>query len=202
MWGNTASISGQQVYIDDEGSDPNFYYCDVQGGASAFEVNFTIYTGTYQNNIDSIPLFMAESPGSGTAYNGVIADWSLQSVSPCINAGDPDGTYPATDLAGYPRVFDSTIDIGAYEFQGYVSINPIHKQDALIIYPNPVSNYLVVQNQQKSTLEILNTNGQIIKTFQNDLPRKTIYLGDLSSGVYMLKAITGNEVTVKRFIKL
>ena len=149
MWGNTASISGQQVYIDDEGSDPNFYYCDVQGGASAFEVNFTIYTGTYQNNIDSIPLFMAESAGSGTGYNGVTADWSLQSVSPCINAGDPVGTYPATDLAGYPRVFDSTIDIGAYEFQGYVGVNSIHKQDGLIIYPNPVIDNLVVENTQK-----------------------------------------------------
>ncbi len=149
MWGNTASISGQQVYIDDEGSDPNFYYCDVQGGVSAFDVNFTIYTGTYQNNIDSIPLFMAESAGSGTGYNGVTADWSLQSVSPCINAGDPVGTYPATDLAGYPRVFDSTIDIGAYEFQGYVGVNSIHKQDGLIIYPNPVIDNLVVENTQK-----------------------------------------------------
>ncbi len=32
LWGNTASTSGPQVYLDDENSDPGFYYCDVQGG--------------------------------------------------------------------------------------------------------------------------------------------------------------------------
>ena len=203
LYGNTASMSGAQVFLLNENCDPDFYYCDVQGGTSAFGFGSGyFYTGIYQNNIDTIPAFLAESAGSGTAYNGLAADWSMQSGSPCINAGDPDGSYPATDLAGYPRVFDTTIDIGAYEFQGYVSINPVHKQEALILYPNPVSNYLVVQNQQNSTVQIINTKGQIIKTIQNDLPRKTIYLGDLSSGVYMLKAITGNEVTVKRFIKL
>ena len=203
LYGNTASMSGAQVFLNNENCDPDFYYCDVQGGTSAFGFGSGyFYTGIYQNNIDTIPAFMAESAGSGSGYNGLAADWSLQSGSPCINAGDPVGTYPATDLAGYPRIFDSTIDIGAYEFQGYVSINSIHKQDALNIYPNPVIDNLVVEKPQKSTLQILNTNGQIIKTIHNDLPRKTIYLGDLSSGVYMLKAITGNEVTVKRFIKL
>jgi hypothetical protein len=175
----------------------------VQGGTSAFGFGSGyFYTGIYQNNIDTIPDFIAESAGSGSGYNGLAADWSLQSGSHCINAGDPNGTYPATDLAGYPRVFNGIIVIGVYEFQGYVGINSIHNQDALIIYPNPVIDYLIIENQEKSTLEILNIKGQIIKTIHNELPRKTIYLGDLSSGVYMLKSITGNEVKVKRFIKL
>ena len=202
LYGNAASMSGAQVFLMNENCDPDFYYCDVQGGTSAFGFGAGyFYTGIYQNNIDTIPLFMAESVGSGMGYNGVIADWSLQSVSPCINAGDPHGTYPATDLAGYPRVFDSTIDIGAYEFQGYVSINPIHNQDGMIIYPNPVIDYLVIENQQNSMIEISNINGRIIKTIHNDFMKTTIFLGNLSSGVYMLKAVRGNEVTVKKFIK-
>jgi predicted outer membrane repeat protein len=203
LYGNTASMSGAQVFLNNENCDPDFYYCDVQGGTSAFGFGSGyFYTGIYQNNIDTIPDFIAESAGSGSGYNGLAADWSLQSGSHCINAGDPNGTYPATDLAGYPRVFNGIIDIGVYEFQGYVGINSIHNQDALIIYPNPVIDYLIIENQEKSTLEILNIKGQIIKTIHNELPRKTIYLGDLSSGVYMLKSITGNEVKVKRFIKL
>ncbi len=122
IWGNTASSGGSQVYLGDEENDPNFYYCDVQGGSAAFELNGNMYTGTYLNNINTDPLFVAPSGGSGTGYNGVIADWSLQNSSQCIDAGNPFDTvqvfrYPATDLVGNPRVTVCRIDIGAYEYQ-------------------------------------------------------------------------------------
>ena len=120
LWGNTASISGQQVYLDDENSDPNFYYCDVQGDKAAFGLNGAIfYTGIYQNNIDTLPFFVAPSEGSGIGYNGITADWSLHLGSLCINAGKADTTsldLPSTDMAGNPRIGGGRIDIGAYEY--------------------------------------------------------------------------------------
>ena len=201
LWGNTASTSGQQVNLSDEGSDPNFYYCDVQGGTDAFELNFNIYTGIYQNNINSDPLFVAPSAGSGTGYNGAPADWSLLDGSPCINAGDPGGTYPATDKAGNPRVADGTIDIGAYEYQWPMGIYQVNNQDALLIYPNPAADYIVIENPQKSIIEISNINGQIIKAINNDFIKTAIYVGNLSSGVYMIKAIKDNAVTFRKFMK-
>ena len=51
LWGNTASSSGLQVFINDEQSDPNFYYCDVQGGTSAFELNGNNYTLRCSNTV-------------------------------------------------------------------------------------------------------------------------------------------------------
>lgn len=117
IYGNTASTSGAQVYLYDEPSDPNFYYCDVQGGTAAFDANGNFYTGTYQNNINANPLFVSPSGGSGTGFNGVTADWSLQSGSTCIDSGDPNGIYPTTDKAGNPRVSGCKIDMGAYEYQ-------------------------------------------------------------------------------------
>ena len=117
IYGNTAGSGGPQVFLFDEASDPNFYYCDVQGGSAAFELNGNFYTGTYQNNINADPKFVAPSGGSGTAFNGIAADWSLQNSSPCIDKGDLNGTYPMTDIAGNPRVTVCRIDIGAYEYQ-------------------------------------------------------------------------------------
>jgi photosystem II stability/assembly factor-like uncharacterized protein len=117
LWGNTASTSGAQVFLNDEASDPNFYYCDVQGSSAAFELNGNFYTGIYQNNMNADPKFVSPSGGSGTGFNGIIADWSLQNTSPCIDAGDPDNTYSSTDIAGNPRVNVCRIDIGAYEYQ-------------------------------------------------------------------------------------
>ena len=115
--GNTASANGTQVFIYDDTNSPDFFYCDLQGDSTAFELNGYIYSGTYQNNLDVDPLFVAPSGGSGTGYNGVIADWSLQNSSPCIDAGDPNGSYTSIDLAGLPRVNVCRIDMGAYEYQ-------------------------------------------------------------------------------------
>ncbi|MFZ4522275.1 MAG: right-handed parallel beta-helix repeat-containing protein [Bacteroidales bacterium] len=201
LWGNTASSGGQQVNLEDEGSDPDFYYCDVQGGSGAFETNSNFYTGIYQNNINSDPHFVSPSGGSGTGFNGVPADWSLQDGSACINAGDPNGSYPATDKAGNPRVANGVIDIGAFEYQWAMGINPVNTSDALLIYPNPVVDLLVVENQQKSLIEILNVNGQVLTTINNDSLLTIIHVGNLSSGVYLIKATTGDAVTFRKFVK-
>lgn len=115
IWGNTAN-NGQQIFLDDENSDPSFYYCDIEGGQSGIDANFNIFMGAYTNNIDSNPMFVIPSNGSGTGYNGSIANWSLQVGSGCINAGNPTGSYPLYDYAGNPRVIDGIIDIGAFEF--------------------------------------------------------------------------------------
>jgi len=121
FWGNTATTSGAQIFLNDESSDPNFYYCNIQSGPSAFGLNGNFYTGSYSNNIDSNPQFTSPSNGSGTAFNGATADWSLQSNSSCINSGDPNSSYISTDLLGNPRVMECVIDIGAYEYQAGTS---------------------------------------------------------------------------------
>jgi len=117
IYGNNASSGGSQVFLNDDTSDPAFNYCDVQGGSASFELNGNFYTGTYQNNINADPLFVSPSGGSGSGYNGLTADWSLQNTSPCIDAGDPNGVYPTNDIAGNPRVTVCRIDMGAYEYQ-------------------------------------------------------------------------------------
>jgi parallel beta-helix repeat protein len=118
LYGNTAGTGGPQVLLFDDGSDPAFYYCDVQGGSAAFELNGNFYTGTYQNNINADPKFASPSGGSGTGFNGTTADWSLQDTSTCIDKGDPAfSPYPSTDIGGSPRVNVCRIDIGAYEYQ-------------------------------------------------------------------------------------
>lgn len=112
LWGNGLGQIGLSI-----SSNPNFYYCDVQGGTAAFDLNGNSYTGAYQNNIDLDPLFVSPSGGSGAGFNGLASNWSLQLSSPCIDAGDPATQTPALDIIGNPRIINCYIDIGAYENQ-------------------------------------------------------------------------------------
>lgn len=125
LWNNTGTY-GDEVSLFDESSDPSFYYCDIQGGTNAFELNSNFYTGDYQSNLSINPLFAAPSGGIGTGFDGVMADWSLQSTSPCIDSGDPiNNLYSSTDLTGNARVVSCVIDMGAYEYQGGLPVPTI-----------------------------------------------------------------------------
>lgn len=71
----------------------------------------------------------------------------------------------------------------------------------LEIYPNPANNYLTIELQQKSEIEILNPHGQIIMTTNNKDNKATINLENLSNGVYFLRVKTNKEVITKKIIK-
>jgi parallel beta-helix repeat protein len=116
IYGNTASL-GNQIYLDDDGSDPSITYSDLEGGINEIELNTNVfYLGVYANNIELDPIFISPSSGSGTSFNGVLANWGLTNNSPCVEAGNPVGIYPNFDIAGNIRIMDLTIDIGAYEY--------------------------------------------------------------------------------------
>ena len=59
-------------------------------------------------NFTNAPIFVNEAAGN----------YRLQTNSPCINAGNKAYVTSSTDLDGRPRIVGSTVDIGAYEFQG------------------------------------------------------------------------------------
>jgi hypothetical protein len=109
IYGNSSvNGGGYQVYLNNNSCNPDFYYCDIQGGLSGFGGSYTDYTGDYENNISADPVFV--NTGNDPCQIG--------SSSPCINLGDPSTTTSQTgdhDLAGNPRIRNGRIDIGAYE---------------------------------------------------------------------------------------
>ena len=116
IYGNTATQNGNQFYLSDQASQPPVYNSNVQGGSAGFFTNGNFYLALYQNNLNSNPLFVSPSSGSGNAISAVNANWRLQASSPCIDAGVAIGSNPAFDLANSSRTQGLSIDMGAYEY--------------------------------------------------------------------------------------
>jgi parallel beta-helix repeat protein len=135
LWGNS-----QQAFFSSGNRETGISNCLIRNGISGI-------LGTYQGNIQNIfsddPDFKDPSSGRGHEYNGLEADYSTISFSPCINNGTTQSAYPipGTDINGMPRIYGKAIDIGAYENQDkppVISKHPLGgtfcKGDTVILY--------------------------------------------------------------------
>ncbi|HZK09352.1 MAG TPA: BspA family leucine-rich repeat surface protein [Bacteroidales bacterium] len=114
VWDNTAnSVNG----VFNEG-----------GGSSSTIISYSLVQdidNTGNNGLDGT------DPGNDPQFtNATNGDYSLQATSPAINAGSNQAYTNAggdlqndVDLAGNPRLYEGTIDMGAYESQG-LQISP------------------------------------------------------------------------------
>ncbi len=120
LYGNDVELEGRQYGMYSVTATVNFRNTNLEGGTGG--IGFWIgqeLTGTYTDIIDSMPGFLNPSEGPGNIFDGTAADWRLKSISPCINNGTNTGLSDLgeTDLWGNPRIYDSIIDIGAFESQ-------------------------------------------------------------------------------------
>jgi len=70
----------------------------------------------------------------------------------------------------------------------------------LEIYPNPTSDILNIQTEQKiSKIEILDTSGKLLKS--NSGSGKTINVSNLSKGIYLIKIYADKNIINSKFIK-
>lgn len=112
IWGNTAEEEGNEIY--------NCETCVIYSLNNLYGNNpgdvVEGETFAWDNSLSEDPLFL--NPAAG--------NFRLGENSPAIDAGDPDtdlsyfpgGPDVPVDLSGNPRVYNSLIDMGAYEYQG------------------------------------------------------------------------------------
>ncbi|MGX5852124.1 choice-of-anchor Q domain-containing protein [Dyadobacter jiangsuensis] len=116
IWGNTSNNGN--AGIDNSASAPIITYSDVQDG---------VVSGT--GNISADPKFV-NAPGG---------DYRLLSCSPAINAGNNAANSATTDLDGSPRIYEGTVDMGAYELQSAATFPipwPVNQQITKLVETN------------------------------------------------------------------
>ncbi len=110
VWSSTVSIVNSILWGGGgvTGVNPYTYsasYSCIEGGQTA------------NGNINVNPLFVNPAIGTGTGYNGLLADYRPRWCSPVVGAGSNALIPPdlLTDLDGNPRIINGIVDMGAYE---------------------------------------------------------------------------------------
>jgi hypothetical protein len=88
-----------------------------------------------------------------------------------------------------------------YYFQTLTGINELYNKLNIMVYPNPALNNITIESMQKSTIELLNIQGQTIKQQQIQQGKTDIDLSELSKGVYILRLCSNDKTEVTRIVK-
>jgi hypothetical protein len=192
----------------------NVYNSLLQGGPDNVGYYYPVNASFnwHDGNLDEDPLWLAtgEYP------------YTLQSGSPCIDAGTlnlPAGIeLPSFDLAGNPRIFGETIDMGAYEWQGNEISDhnlPATKTN-LTNYPNPFNSTTSIKLEIVEAgvieLAVYNIKGQKVKTLMDCTTVAGVYRCEwngkdeqdksVSSGQYIIKLQQNGKDTAKKMLFL
>jgi len=172
-------------------------------------VNYSCISGGYSGtgNIDVDPQFVNPTAGDGNAYDGLLADWSLQETSPCIDAGDPSS----------PPDPDGTVaDMGALYYHQDIAVDdPEIVSVSIHNFPNPftqettISFYSTANVHELDRITIYNIKGEVVKNLElkaSDSGYSTIWDGKdnsgniVSNGIYFYKFKAGDIERTKKLM--
>ena len=133
--------------------------------------------------------------GYGISCDGngnVFVTGTTSSITGIATSGAHQETYAGGD-------FDAFVA----KFSTYVTIIEENVFSSIIIYPNPVTNELIIEakdNKEAINFEILNSLGQTI--YKGDLIEKTVVqTTNFSPGVYLIKLENGKTFEFKKIVK-
>jgi hypothetical protein len=153
--------------------------------------------------------------------------YSLSEFSPCIDAGTldlpPGIELPEYDLAGNPRVWGESVDMGAYEYGPWVGVSPVGGRRSAVggqigVNPNPFTfgtyiRYELVKNGRLD-IGVYSLSGMKVRTLASNLgsvgDKGNFYWdgsdqngNNLPAGVYFIRmTMDGKEMETLKVVKI
>jgi hypothetical protein len=164
---------------DNSGSNFDFFLVEYDAGGSLQWINTA--SGLHWGQASSVAV-----DSSGKAY--IAGNFNSSSivfgstVLTNMSAGSTDGFFAKSEGS-------------------ITGINELSDPLNISVYPNPSSDKITILASQKSEIEILNIQGQIIGKITANENHKTIDVSGFSNGMYFVKIITVEGIAVKKFIK-
>lgn len=183
FWDNTANGTTATAY-NGFLSTPTIFNCIDPDGFS------NMPPPRKSNIITSDPLFRDSSTNN----------FYLESSSPAVNSGDNSAVIGNVDLRNNQRIINTTIDIGALEFDASLSTRDDLLEGTVSIYPNPTAKMIHVNS--KFEIKQMNVYSLLGKKVFSRKNSKSIDISHLQNGLYLLEIVTmdGKKV-IKKFLK-
>jgi len=203
---------------------------DTATGATGGEIQFRFPPNTLVPAGDVVVVFGGGTPtgnfgsgvilvgDSGLNFNnsgevigvkdGPNGAWALIFDSDALS-NNPNESYTRNpDITGafeqhgvnLPRLFSPGLRVDSTPFRQSVGILENERTITLDLYPNPASDFLYLNADQKIDLvEVFKINGQKVMEMSN-VSRK-VDVADLPGGIYLLRARSGEALSTVRFVK-
>ena len=101
-------------------------------------------------------------------------------------------------------VYNSPGNYGAREEAHFKTVGELGNNDNLlsnvVIYPNPATNNLNIQNAENSSIKVFDLLGRIVALENNISLNQQLDVSKLTTGTYLIKIINGNQVKTDKFI--
>ncbi|MDO9255859.1 MAG: T9SS type A sorting domain-containing protein [Bacteroidales bacterium] len=190
-------ISGNNIFAS---TFENGVFLSSNNGGNWTAVNNGLPANAYVNAI----AVNDNNVFAGTVGDGVYISTNNGGAWTAVNTGLTNDTvlalaiyedyiYAGTATGGVWKRSISGITTGIHEIE--TTVNNI------VIYPNPASNNITIESNERATIEIFNMQGQLIQGISTNSPNTNVDISAFPDGVYVLKAKSGKGIVTKKFVK-
>ena len=141
---------------------------------------------------------------AGHEHQNVVADRKGDTIS----ENWPNGTRYVQTAAAFNRSYriisvDQAFVTVSHPLRSCLgtAVSEADNVSHISVFPNPVNEKLTIVCTKKSAIEVLNTEGQILKRLTAIDLYTAVDLSDLAGGIYIIKIKTEEGITVKKIIK-
>lgn len=217
-YGNSITASGNGS-VNLNVNNTIFWQNTVNGTAATRDISnglVSTYDVFIRNSIANV------SSNAGT-YGGTFSATNVTTLDPATDNLNLDAEYKPTsasnyivdqgdnayydealfgdlDLSGNDRVFNTTIDLGAYEYNSTLSVDDISLDENTVkLYPNPATDVVNIKtNQTIKNVAVFNVNGQKVLDIAN---QSQINISNLPIGMYFLNINTNQSNQTIKILK-
>ncbi|ANW95221.1 hypothetical protein AXE80_02495 [Wenyingzhuangia fucanilytica] len=166
------------------------------------------YVFVFNNNITSIKLGASATTFYNTSFSGLPGLTSLEMAAETPPTLPTQTQSQSTTLSNVTLIAPTSAsataysnasgwsDFGTFTEAGSLS-NELISAAEFNVYPNPVEDVVTIQNVDVISASIIGVTGKVVLSATTN----TVDLSSLSSGVYLLKVTTDNNIYVERIIK-
>ena len=203
--GNSAQVYGGAMYYSSSSVLTNCVLFSNGGANTFYTNNNSRVTATYSLFEDGVTGYDGENNLTTTVSPFLSpTDTRLNGCSSAINTGLNSANSTTTDPDGNPRFVNTTIDRGAYEFQGQpnfpTAITQQPPSGSLVCQGSTVSIPLSVSGTGSFTYQLVTATGTPVGPSQSTTPLTLVNVQPAQSGSYSV-IVTGscNSVTSTAF---